>query len=167
MQQTGRKGHGRNDPGCSHDTTAMRRIIYILAAGITLAGCADDQKKDQGPPPIPGPRTAYADPVSLAGYPRILLRDGLDQSLMLLGEPVVLAASPTIPMEVRVRLRNTLEVDQTVQYRYRFYGRYREPLSEDAAWQTLELGATHDRTFAANSVSLEAVDWELEVRRFH
>lgn len=139
----------------------VRIAVACLCAIGGLAGCGANPNPDR----IKGPRTANPDPVPLAGYPNVLLRGTLDQQLVLLGDPVVIPATARMPMEVRVRLRNASDFDAAVQYRFKFYGRAREPLSDNPVWYNEVLPATHDRTFSANSVSLEAVDWELEVKR--
>jgi hypothetical protein len=138
---------------------AMWRASFLIFATFMLltsqVGCQQDR--------INGPRTAADDVVPLEGYPNVLLRDGLDESLKMLGRPDVQPPTPLSAMSVRVRLRSVSERTLVVRFRFRFYGPNREVLTQDPVWQTVDIPPTHDRTFEARALELRAADWELEV----
>lgn len=136
-----------------------RSIACTCAFALTLlTGCQTDH--------IRGPRSAYPDSVPLEGYPNVLLRDGLDRSLRLLGEPDVEAPAPTKAMSVRVRLRSVDERTFAVRYRFRFYGPNREVLTPNPVWHSVDFPPTLDRTLEARAIELSAAAWELEVAEF-
>lgn len=140
------------------DPAVWRVSFLILATAMLLVfqvGCQQDR--------IKGPRTAAHDVVPLEGYPNVLLRDGLDKSLKMLGEADIQPPTPLSAMSVRVRLRSVSERTLVVRYRFRFYGPNREVLTQDPVWQTVDIAPTHDRTFEARALELRAADWELEV----
>jgi len=137
----------------------MWRASFLVFATVLLivfqVGCQQDR--------INGPRTAADDVVPLEGYPNVMLRDGLDKLLKLLGQPDVQPPTPLSAMSVRVRLRAVSERTLVVRYRFRFYGPNREVLTQEPVWQTVDIAPTHDRTFEARALELRAADWELEV----
>jgi len=130
--------------------------VAVLTAGLT--GC------QTGPDLIKGPKTAARDPVPAAAYPNITFQGDLDQRLVLLGEPIVVASTPTTPMRVSLRLRNASDDPVWVQYRFRFLGENREPLDVDMPWQNQSIASTLAADFGARSMQVRAVDWELQVR---
>jgi len=93
----------------------------------------------------------------------VLLRDGLSRQLVMLGRPDIKQPTPSTPMSVRVRLRSTASETVMIRYRFRFYGVDRQVLTQDPVWYTVEVPATHDRTFEAQAIQMTAADWELEV----
>ncbi len=129
----------------------------LVACLLTLPGCAGDDN-------VVGPKNPARDPVPSIAYPKITLQGELDYQLVLLGEPVVVGATPTQPMSVRLRLRNATEDDLYVAYRYRFFGPSREPVDVDMPWRPLKLPATLAKDFEGDAMQVRAVDWELEVR---
>ena len=141
---------------------AMRFLLGLTVVTGLMMGC---QSESATRSTVPGPRTASLDLVSPEHCPQVLLRDGLHEQLVLLGEPDVKAPADGKPLSVRVRLRSVTDQYLPIRYRFRFYGADREVLTPDPVWYPAEIAPTHDRTFEAGALQMIAAQWEPEVAR--
>ncbi|MEM1444455.1 MAG: DUF1425 domain-containing protein [Planctomycetota bacterium] len=109
------------------------------------------------------PNTAAPDPLPASAYPQIVLHGGLEQEIVK-ERPVVTAAQPTVPMSVRVPLRSVIDGHRVLQYRFVFFDASGGIVSDNPVYRTVSFPPRTRRFIEAQAISLEAVDWELEVR---
>ena len=134
---------------------ACSMLALVLSAAL-LAGC-------KGPDLVMAPNTAAQDPLPAGAYPQIVLHDELQLALVK-ERPDIRPATDTMPMKVRVPLRSVVDRTTNVQYRFVFYNAAGDQVNRNPTWRSLSFPPRTRRFVEANSIALDAVEWELEVR---
>jgi len=128
--------------------------LSALGLGLLGAGC---QTTDTSPP------GAYADPVSRANYPRVVMLDDL-VPWVVVSEPIV-TKSVDVPLRVSVPLRAVTKSEElNVQYQFTFFDEVGRPIEPTPSWTYLRLPSKAQRIIEANALDQRAVDWRVEVR---
>lgn len=134
--------------------TSHRFALLTVGLALLAAGC---QSVSTDPP------GAYADPVTRANYPRVVLLDGL-QPWIVVSEPIVTKGIDT-PLRVSVPVRAVTKVQElNAQYRFAFYDADGRPIEPAPSWTYIRLPSKAQRTVEANALDQRAVDWRVELR---
>jgi Protein of unknown function (DUF1425) len=128
-----------------------------LAGLMSVVGC-------KGPDLVMAPNTTADDPLPTGAYPEIVLLDGLEKRLVKQGIDVQ-PTSSTTPMTVRALVRSVVDAQTSVQYRFLFFGPGGEPLTRNPVWREKVIQPRTRVTFEANAINMDAVSFELEIRR--
>jgi len=137
----------------------MRQVMWIgvlAVIGLLAPGC-------KGPDTVMAPGTPAQDPLPADAYPQIVLHDGFERVLVK-EKPDVRAATATQPMKVRVPLRSVIDEAANAKYRFVFFDAAGDQVNRNPTWRSVSFPPRTRRFVEANSISLEAVAWELEVR---
>ena len=141
-------------------STAKRRFRLagsIMLASMATLGC-------ESPDLVMAPNTASQDPLPAAAYPQIVLFDGLERALVK-EKPTVQPADETTPLRVSVPLRSVIDQGVTVEFKLVFRDAVGNDTNRNPVWRTITFPARGREFIRANAVSLDAVEWELQVRR--
>ncbi len=136
-------------------TFAAGTLVLAVSTLMTLGGCAANTN-----PPTPG-----QDPVPASAYPQVIVSPSLTSRLVA-DEPIVVPATD-IPLAVRVPVRSVDQHAMFLEYRFIFYGPNKKQLTQNPVWRSVTFPPRTRRMVSANAISLEAMDWELEIRHRH
>ena len=68
-------------------------------------------------------------------------------------------------MLVRAPIRSRTDHTQYLEYRVIFFAADQQQLTRNPVWYPLQLGARSRQVISANSISLDATNWELQIRK--
>lgn len=135
-------------------TAAM--LAVALAGMMVLPGC-------KGQDNVKAPQTIRTDPLA-GGYPQNIALAGLHEGVVI-GQPMVDAATADQPMQVAVPLRSVADHTLRVQYKFMFLdGRGRPVKSNLDGWRYQVLAPRAEVFLEASAMDTDAADWRLEVR---
>lgn len=130
----------------------MLRSCLILAVACLAQGC------NSKPPYTPSP-----DPIPARAYPNIVLAPALDGAVVV-NEPTVLKADEMRPLRISIPLRSFVDRTLILEYRFLYYDANRHPLTDNPVWKSIEIAPRHRAVLSSNSISLDAVDYEVQIR---
>ncbi len=136
---------------------ARTTVLTLGISGALLAGCTQ-QRMPSGPGP---------DPVSARQYPRVALvdDDNMLQRSLVIDESSIVTTGPAngVPMSVMVPLRSV--VSNRMRLQYQFYWRDANGVElRQSGWKRIEVEPGMQFQAKGSAVTLDAVDWRLEVR---
>lgn len=130
-------------------------VMGVLATAMLVGGCNKDN--------VQAPQSVRSDPLA-GGYPQNIALKGLHNGVVI-GKPIVDAATDDQPMRVTVPLRSVADGTLRTQYKFTFLdGRGRPVRSNTNTWRYQVLAAKAEVFLEATSLDTDAADWRLEVR---
>lgn len=112
----------------------------------------------------PRPHTLASDEVAAYQYPKVVVLHPVMAKDLVLSPAVVESTTRTSTMAVRVPIRSIRDYPIAMQYRITFFAQGQRLLTPQPAWQSLTLGPRQRAVVQANALSMDAVDWQLELR---
>lgn len=130
-------------------------MLTVAAAMIFVGGCNKDN--------VQGPQGVRSDPLA-GGYPQNVALSGLHNGIVI-GKPIVDAATEDQPMRVTVPLRSVADRTLRTQYKFTFLDDRGRPVrSNRESWRYQVIAPKAEVYLEANALDTDAVDWRLEVR---
>jgi uncharacterized protein YcfL len=137
----------------------LRRSAFVVCTGLlallpALGGC------DTTRPPAAG----LPDPVAGNLYPKITL-DGNLQQFMAIDYTRVVVTQPTADTAIAVQVpaRSQADNDMNIQFQYTWLDAAGRQVGL-SGWRTVTLPNRRQQMLAANALTREAVDWQLDIR---
>lgn len=130
-------------------------VMGVLATAMFVGGCNQDN--------IQAPQSVRSDPLA-GGYPQNIALKGLHTGVVI-GKPIVDAATEDQPMRVTVPLRSVVDGTLRTQYKFTFLDDRGRPVRSNLdSWRYQVIAAKAEVYLEATSMDTDAADWRLEVR---
>jgi hypothetical protein len=135
-------------------TRTMLLCSCLLVSGLVM-GCQQDN--------VQAPQAIRNDPLA-GGYPQNVVLNGLEDGVVI-GKPVVEAATDAKPMRVTVPLRSVVDGTLRTQYQFIFLDDKGRPVRSHRENWHYQVLSDHAQVFLEGAaLETDAVDWRLEVR---
>ena len=108
------------------------------------------------------PATPSPDTVSADQYPNIVLDPDLEDALVRTA-PNVRPAADGQPLRISVPIRSICQVPLNLRYRVLYYDRFGKQTNRNPVWRDIHMMARARHIISDNAISLDAVDWTIEV----
>lgn len=133
--------------------------VFLIGCLSALSAC----QSTPTPAPTYAPASPGLDPLPAEAYPQIVLHDGLE-NVLVTEQATIRWARNTRPMMVRIPFRSLSDTSVGAQYRFVFYNSEGDQTTTQPTWRTVSFPPRTRRFVEASAISLEATDWELELR---